>query len=78
MRIYQFHFFDPRGNVPVLDFADYDDDDAARRSAMKRLDEHASCQGVELYEGDRLVLRFERAGGQERANTLTFNQVVPA
>lgn len=78
MRIYQFHFFDPRGNVPALDLAEYEDDGAASRSAMKRLDEHASCQGVELYEGDRLVLRVERAGGVKRPNTLIFDQVAAA
>lgn len=78
MRIYQFHFFDPRGNVPALDLAEYEDDGAASRSAMKRLDEHASCQGVELYEGDRLVLRVERAGGVKRPNTLIHNQAVLA
>ena len=78
MRIYQFHFFDPRGNVPSLDLAEYEDDGAASRSAMKRLDEHASCQGVELYEGDRLVLRVERAGGTKRPNTFVHDQALTA
>ncbi|MGV9009139.1 hypothetical protein [Brevundimonas sp.] len=78
MRIYQFHFFDPRGNVPLMDLAEYEDDGAASRSAMKRLDDHASCQGVELYEGDRLVLRVERAGGVKRPNTLVYEQTALA
>lgn len=78
MRIYQFHFFDPRGNVPAMDLAEYEDDGAASRSAMKRLDDHASCQGVELYEGDRLVLRVERAGGTKRPNTLVYGQAATA
>ncbi|WP_296168754.1 hypothetical protein [uncultured Brevundimonas sp.] len=77
MRIYQFHFFDPRGNVPALDLAEYEDDGAASRSAMKRLDDHASCQGVELYEGDRLVLRVERAGGVKHPNTFVPDQIIP-
>ena len=78
MRIYQFHFVDPRGNVPALDLAEYEDDGAASRSAMKRLDDHGSCQGVELYEGDRLVLRVERAGGARRADTLVSDRIIPA
>ena len=73
MRIYQFHFFDPRGNVPALDLAEYEDDGAASLSVMKRLDDHASCQGVELYEGDRLVLRIERGGYAKNANTLVYD-----
>ncbi|HZV85808.1 MAG TPA: hypothetical protein VFF48_12555 [Brevundimonas sp.] len=62
MRIYQFHFYNPRGAYPALDFADCPDDGAARREAFGQLRHHGSCQGVEVFDGDRLVGRVERAG----------------
>lgn len=60
MRIYQFHFFDRRGRRPALDFADCRHDGEAARLAFGRLQQHASCEGVEVFEEDRLVLRMER------------------
>ncbi|KQW86784.1 hypothetical protein ASC65_02565 [Brevundimonas sp. Root1279] len=60
MRIYQFHFFADQGRRPVLDFADCRHDGEAARWAFAQLNQHDSCQGVEVYEDDRLVLRLER------------------
>ena len=60
MRIYQFHFFDRKGRRPALDFADCRHDGEAARIAFGQLQQHASCEGVEVFEDDRLVLRVER------------------
>lgn len=60
MRIYQFHFFDRRGRRPALDFADCRHDGDAARLAFGQLQQHASCDGVEVFEDDRLVMRLER------------------
>lgn len=60
MRIYQFHFIDRRGGRPALDFADCRHDGEAARFAYGQLQQHASCEGVEVFEEDRLVLRLER------------------
>jgi hypothetical protein len=60
MRIYQFHFFDRRGRRPALDFADCSHDGDAARIAFGQLQQHASCDGVEVFEDDRLVMRLER------------------
>lgn len=61
MRIYQFHFFDRSGRRPALDFADCHHDDEAARLAFRQLQQHASCEGVEVFEEDRLVMRLERS-----------------
>lgn len=60
MRIYQFHFFDRQGRRPALDFADCGHDAEAARLAFGQLQQHASCEGVEVFEDERLVLRLER------------------
>ena len=60
MRIYQFHFFDQGGRRPALDFADCRHDGEAARLAFGRLQQHSTCEGVEVFEEDRLVLRMER------------------
>jgi hypothetical protein len=60
MRIYQFHFYDRRGRRPALDFAGCRHDAEAARVAFGQLQQHASCEGVEVFEEDRLVLRLER------------------
>ena len=60
MRIYQFHFFDRRGRRPALDFADCRHDGDAARIAFGQLQQHASCDGVEVFEDERLVMRLER------------------
>jgi demethoxyubiquinone hydroxylase (CLK1/Coq7/Cat5 family) len=60
LRLYQFHFIDGRGVTPVMDLAEYPDDDAAVRSATTRLDEHASGCMLEIYQGQRLVLQMRR------------------
>jgi hypothetical protein len=67
MRIYQFHFFDRNGRRPALDFAGCRHDAEAARHAFGQLQQHASCEGVEVFEEDRLVLRLERGapGGSE-------------
>lgn len=62
MRIYQFHFFDRRGRRPALDFADCRHDGDAARLAFRQLQQHDSCEGVEVFEDDRLVMRLERGG----------------
>lgn len=60
MRIYQFHFFDRKGRRPALDFADCRHDGEAARVAFGQLQQHASCEGVEVFEDERLVMRLER------------------
>lgn len=59
MRIYEFHFFDGDDRRPLLDFFDGADDDAAILAARAQLAQHASCHGVEIHEGERLVARLE-------------------
>ena len=61
MRIYQFHFFDRGGRRPALDFADCRHDGEAARIAFGQLQQHASCEGVEVFEDERLVMRLERS-----------------
>lgn len=61
MRTYQFLFFDRRGRSPALDFAECADDGEAARSADRQLGLHATCSGVEVFDGDRMVLRLDRA-----------------
>lgn len=61
MRIYQFHFFDRSGRRPALDFADCRHDGEAATVAFGQLQQHASCEGVEVFEDDRLVMRLERS-----------------
>jgi hypothetical protein len=63
VRIYQFHFFDRRGRRPALDFADCRHDGDAARVAFGQLQQHGSCDGVEVFEDERLVMRLERGGG---------------
>ena len=58
MRIYQFHFYNPSGGVPALDFSDCADDGSATQEAFAQLRRHGSCQGVDVYEEDRLVIRL--------------------
>jgi hypothetical protein len=60
MRIYQFHFYNPKGAYPALDFVDCLDDGTARREAFSQLRQHRTCQGVDVFDGDRLVGRVER------------------
>ena len=60
MRIYQLHFFDRSGRRPALDFVDCRHDGEAARIAFGQLQQHASCEGVEVFEEERLVLRLER------------------
>lgn len=64
MRIYEFHFFDGADRRPLLDFFDGEDDAAAVAAARRQLALHASCHGVEVHDGDRLVARIDtRSGG---------------
>ena len=65
MRIYQFHFYNPRGAYPALDFVDCLDDGTARREAFSQLRQHRTCAGVDVFDGDRLVARVE---GPHRAS----------
>lgn len=64
MRTYQFLFFDRRGRSPALDFVECDDDGDAMRSAGRHLGQHRTCSGVEVFDGDRMVLRLDRASSQ--------------
>ena len=64
MRIYQFHFYNPAGGVPALDFSDCADDGSAAQEAFAQLRRHGSCQGVDVYQEDRLVIRLERPEGE--------------
>lgn len=61
--LYEFQFFDADGGRPSFDFSDCADDDAAAIEAMARLGDHASCQGVEIYQGERLVGRLQGPPG---------------
>lgn len=63
MRIYEFHFYDPDGGRPMLDFSDCGDDGEAATEAFRALGRHGSCLGVDVYEGERLVTRVERPTG---------------
>lgn len=60
MRTYQFLFFNRRGRSPALDFVECADDREAAQSANRQLDQHDTCSGVEVFEGDRMVLRLDR------------------
>lgn len=65
MRTYQFLFFDRRGNSPALDFIECADDGEAARNAGRQLGLHGTCNGVEVFDGDRMVLRVERPSGPD-------------
>jgi len=56
--MYQFHFFDARGVVPTLDFFDCADDGAATRLGREQLALHPTCLGVDIFDGDRQVVRL--------------------
>lgn len=56
--MYQFHFFDARGVVPTLDFFDCADDGAATRMGGEQLRLHPTCLGVDIFDGDRQVVRL--------------------
>lgn len=60
MRTYQFLFFDRLGRSPALDFVECADDGDAARSAGRHLGLHRTCNGVEVFDGDRMVLRLQR------------------
>ena len=60
MRIYQFHFYDGRGRRGALDFASCRHDGEAAKVASGQLQQHASSEGVEVFEEHRLVLRMNR------------------
>jgi len=61
---YQFYFYDAKGGRPVLDFADCADDPDAGRTAACQLTQHPSCVGVDVFHGERLVIRLERCGDE--------------
>ena len=64
--MYQFHFFDARGVVPTLDFFDCADDGAATRLGREQLALHPTCLGVDIFDGDRHVVRL--LGGRATAS----------
>lgn len=64
MSLYQFHFIGADGDRPTLDFSDCADDGAAAREGMSQLGQHGSALGVEVWEGDRMVIRMERAASE--------------
>lgn len=61
MSLYQFHFIGADGERPTLDFSDCADDGEAAREGISQLGQHGSALGVEVWEGDRMVIRMERA-----------------
>lgn len=67
MRIYQFHFIDRQGRRPALDFADCRHDGDAVEAAFGQLQQHGSCDGVEVWQEDRLVMRLERGAAPPAA-----------
>lgn len=64
MPFYQFYFYDAKGGRPVLDFADCADDHDAGHAAARQLSQHPSCVGVDVFFGERLVIRLERCGDE--------------
>lgn len=68
MRTYQFLFFDRQGRSPALDFVECADDGAAARNAGLQLGLHRTCSGVEVFDGDRMVMRLERPPGPVAAH----------
>jgi hypothetical protein len=60
VRLYQFLFFDARGETPVMDLGHHEDDGRACSAATRLLQDHRSAAGVDIYDLDRLVLRVER------------------
>ena len=74
--MYQFHFFDARGAVPTLDFFDCADDGAATRLGREQLALHPTCLGVDIFDGDRQVVRLlggRPAGGVGASGGATAN-----
>jgi hypothetical protein len=69
MRLYQFLFFDERGETPMMDLGHHEDDGRACSAANALLSEHQSATSVDIYDLDRLVLRVERPvdGGAGKA-----------
>jgi hypothetical protein len=61
MRLYQFHLFDARGEIPTLDLGYHEDDEPACSAAIDLLEQHVSAIGVAVYDVDRLVLRTHRS-----------------
>ena len=66
MSLYEFHFIGADGDRPTLDFSDCADDGEAAREGMSLLGQHGSALGVEVWEGDRMVIRMERARSEVR------------
>lgn len=62
MSHYALYFLTPDGRVPAMDFALAEDDGEAVRSAFAQLRQHATCRGVEVFHGERLVARMDNAG----------------
>lgn len=60
MSVYQFHFIGAGERRPTLDFAHCEDDGAAVREAFGQLNQHHSAHGLEVWNGDRMVLRMDR------------------
>ncbi len=57
---YQFFLLQPDGAMPVVDFGVHSDDGDAARAALTLLAQHGSCCGVDVFKGDRLVMRHVR------------------
>ena len=66
MRLYEFIFIDAQGGRPAMDLSEWPDDQHAAQSAFSQLYQHASCLGVEIYQGQRLVGRIERPDDRRR------------
>ncbi|WP_374513083.1 hypothetical protein [Brevundimonas sp.] len=60
MPLYQFHFVGADGERPALDFSHCADDGEAAREGISQLGQHGSALGVEVWQGDRMVIRIER------------------
>jgi len=67
MSLYEFHFIGLAGDRPALDFSQCADDGEAAREGLNQLGQHDSAVGVEVWDGDRLVIRIERSPAQVRA-----------
>ena len=60
MPTYTFLLFQPDGGANSLDAVTLDDDGATLVWAGKLLDEHLSCECVEVWEADRAVVARHR------------------
>lgn len=60
---YQFHFLAARGG-PIIEPCEAADDGEALLTAARRMQDHASCVGVRVFQGMRLICQLARPVGE--------------